>query len=236
MTTRRQLRSMLLRTGFIFAALGALSAPASASLTTYTYTANWTSWMDNAGLNRGLYAGLDRAIEFDFTVSAPLASVGCGTSPYSIYCQTDVKAQVQSWHYNGGSSFLNIGSDVSGSVLTALLLSTDAAGNILNDRFYLNGPVVIPSLSTYQSRLSEAHDGYDQQLLTSDFSRFYGGSQSWISLSEGMSNMQGAGSWSFATFSDPIGNSVPEPATYSLMLAGVVLSGVVARRRKTQQA
>jgi hypothetical protein len=212
---------------------GVLAQTASAQThTTYTYTADWTYWADNAGINRPLYAGLDgRGIKFEFTTAAPLSLVGCGTGGYSIYCQASIVPL--SWHYNGGSSFLDLGSDVAGSSLT-LLLSTDAAGNILNDRFYLNGQVVIPTLEQYLSYLSEAHDGYDQQTLSSTFTRFYGGSQSYIPLSEGFSNNSGAGSWTFVTTPDI--STVPEPETYSLMLAGLGLVSAIARRRKAKPA
>jgi hypothetical protein len=231
-----QLQRMLVRTGAIVVALGALSAPALA-LTTYTYTAPWSYWANSWGSsNWASYAALTQGLTFEFTTSAPLISVGCGTNSYNISCQSDLATQVESWHYNGGSSFLKLGSDVADSVLTGLFLSTDANGNILNDRFYLNGPVVIPSLVNETSTLSEAHDGYDQQLLQSTYLRQYStGMHSeplYASLSEGMSNGRGAGQWSVSNTSDPIVSAVPEPETYALMLLGVGLIGTIARRQK----
>jgi hypothetical protein len=232
-------RNVLLRVGLVCGVLGALAAPATAAVTTYTYTAytvynaKWSSWMDNSGLGRALYAGLDSSgIKFSFTVTAPLSSVGCGTNPYSIYCQSDVTSQLQSWHYNGGSPFLNVGSDVAGSTMSGLLLSTDANGVIQNDRFYLNGPVVIPGLSQFQSSLYEAHDGYDQQNLFSTFTRPYQGSA--ISLSEGMSNF--GGSWTMVTSTDPVTSAAPEPSSWALMVVGVGGLGAALRMRRRRVA
>jgi len=215
------------------------SAPAHATAI-YTYHAPITYWADSTGLNRQVYAGLDGSgFQFEFETAAPLINVGCG----SIYCQQDdVRAQVLSWHYSGGSAFMKLGSDIGGT-LTGLLLNTDATGNILNDRFYLNGPVVIPGLEAYNSSLTQAHDGYDQQVLYSDYARFYLCLSPvyclYPTLAEGMSNMRNSGSWTMTTALNtaptvgPVSPSaIPEPESYALLLAGLGLMGVGARRRK----
>ena len=118
--------------------------------------------------------------------------------------------------------------------MSALLLSTDANGVIQNDRFYLNGPVVIPGLGQFQSSLYEAHDGYDQQNLFSAFTRPYQGSA--ISLSEGMSNFRGSGSWTMTTSTDPVAGAAPEPSSWALMVVGVGGLGAALRMRRRRVA
>jgi hypothetical protein len=202
-----------------------LSTTVQAAPMTYTYTAPITSWNDATGHNWALYAGLNAPIKFEFTTAAPLVSVGC----VGVNCApVDVLPQVLSWNYNGGNAFMNLGSDIGGT-LTGLNLSTDANGQVISgqDQFYVNGPTVIAGLEAYTSSFTMAHSQYDQGVLYSTYSRFvtygymyapvYGG------LAEGMSNMSGSGQWTVT--------SVPEPETYAMLLAGLGLVGFAVRRR-----
>ncbi len=133
---------------------------------------------------------------------------------------------------------MNLGSATHGS-LTGLAVQTNATGQILADVFYLNGSTVITGLESYNSSFTQAHDGYDQQVLYSDYARFvtygylyapiYGG------LAEGMSNTRGSDSWSMRVAADvgPQTNQVPEPASWALTLAGLVL---LTRQLRSRQA
>ena len=224
----------LARAAAALALLGAACAPALA-LTTYTYTAPITYWANSWGAaNWASYAALDGSgISFEFTTTAPLTSVGC----LGVNCDSvDTLAQVTSWRYHGGSSFLNLSSSTVGT-LSGLFLSTDATGAIINngtDRFYVNGPVTITGLEAYHSTLSEAHSIYDQQVMASDYMRQYStgiySNPLYASLSEGMSNNRGAGSWSWVTSAAPIVSAVPEPESWMLMLVGLGAVGTLARR------
>lgn len=206
-------------------ALAALlvSTAVQAGPMTYTYTAPITSWYDATGHNWALYAGLDSLVKFEFTTASALINLG-GANLSTV----NVMPQILSWRYHGGSAFMNLDSDISGT-LTGLNLNTDANGQVLNHQFYVNGSVVIPGLEAYVSSFTEASDGYDQQVLYSTYARFvtygymyapiYGG------LAEGMSNTRGSGQWTVT--------AVPEPETYAMMLAGLALVGLgVSRRRR----
>lgn len=223
------------------ALIGALAAIgwstfAHAGLTTYTYTAPITSWYDATGHNWQLYAGLNSDLRFEFTTATPLVDVNCGPNQ----CQTNILPRVLSWRYNGGSPFMNLSSSTHGT-LTGLTVNTDANGNILADRFYVNGTTVIPGLEDYDSSFTQAHDGYDQQVLYSTYARFvtygylyapiYGG------LAEGMSNTHGAGSWSMRVDQGPgPQNQIPEPATWTIVLAGLAGLTIMMRRHRTESS
>jgi hypothetical protein len=209
------------------------TASSSFAVPTYTYTAPITWWANSWGsANWASYAALDGSnIKFEFTTAAPLTDFGCS---HSYSCQNNLSSQVLSWRYHGGSSFLNIGSDIAGSVLSGLFLNVDSNGNIINDRFYVSGPVVIPTLENEVSILIQAHDGYDQQLMQSSYLRQYStgiySQPLYASLSEGMSNMHGAGSWAFADVQNSAASNLPEPS--GLVLIGLGLLGLIASRRR----
>jgi len=235
MTAPNRLRRILMRTGAIFTTLAALSAPALA-LTTYTYTAPWTYWANSWGAAWWpSYADITQNLTFEFTTAAPLTNLTCGTSPAN--CQVDVLSQVQSWRYNGGSSFLNLSSDLPGSLLTGLFVSTDSLGSIQDSRFYVEGIVNIPSLPGYPTNLWAGHQGYDTQLMQNGYMRQYSidiySRPLYAGLSEGMSNGRGAGQWTMANSSTV--SAIPEPETLALMLMGLGLLAVSMQREKLRE-
>ncbi|MCV2369822.1 PEP-CTERM sorting domain-containing protein [Roseateles oligotrophus] len=203
--------------------------PAQASVT-YTYKAPITYWANSWGsANWAHYGGLDGSgIEFEFTVAGPLINAGCGAGPVHVGCNANLLPDVLSWKYHGGSAFMNTGSALGGH-LTGLALSTGNSGEVTMARFYLDGAVVIPTLEPYTSTLTEAFDGYDQQLLASNYLRQYStGIHSeplYASLSEGFSNMRGAGSWRVTSGASGGGNNIPEPTSLLLVLAGIGMIG-----------
>jgi hypothetical protein len=151
-------------------------------------------------------------------------------------CDANVQPDVLSWHYHGGSAFMNTGSDLGGH-LNGLVMSTDASGQVTQARFYLDGPVVIPTLEAENSYITEAHDGYDQQQLFSSYLRQYTrgmhGEPLYASLGEGFSNMRGAGTWSVASaLAVDQDNGVPEPQSLLLMLVALGVLTATTQRMK----
>lgn len=224
----------------LLATLGAtfLTISAHAGIATYTYTAPIGGPFNNTGVGSfALYGALDGSgIKFDFTVAAPLVSKGCAGASYNVNCNANVLGQVLSWHYHGGNSFMNTGSDLGGT-LTGLALSTLANGQVQDGRFYLNGPVVIPTLEAFTSSIAEAHDGYDQANLFSNYLRQYStGIHSeplYTGLSEGFRNTAGSGHWTMTEAVTQTSNDVPEPQTFILVLAALALVGATTRRKAT---
>lgn len=220
----------------------ALGTPARADVT-YHYDSPINYWADSGGRGSfGLYAGLDSHITLDFTLASPLgANLGVPVGPS---WHTIDAGDILSWSYHGGSPFLNIGSSVAGSTFTIGVV-TDALGRIANAGFSVSGPVSIANLpvpdalgqTQYSSWLSNSHGAYyDQQLLTSTFTRVAGlywkdYSPIYGTLSELVMTPQYGGTWTVTqNLTSP--SAVPEPETYALMLGGLVLLGWRVKRRQ----
>jgi hypothetical protein len=207
-------------TALVLAGTTFASAPALA-LATYTYTApTFNNWYDGGGHGFALYAGLDGSgIQLQFTTATPLISVG------SAFDTTDITAQVLSWSYHGGSAILNQSSSGTGAL--SVQLTTNADGSVFYSKFYVSGPVVIPSLEAYTSSMTVGHDAnYDQQTLNSNYQRSFGqdlrGNPYYAPLGEYMSTPQNSGTWALSVTSP-----VPEPQTWAAASMGLL---VLARR------
>jgi PEP-CTERM motif len=205
-----------------FAAVAATPAHA---LATYTYTAPvFNNWYDGNGRGFALYAGLDGSgIQLQFTTAAPLVNVG------NAFDTADVTSQVLTWSYHGGSPILNQSSATTGAL--SVQLTTNPDGSVFYSKFYVNGPVVIPTLEAYSSSMTVGHDAnYDQQTLNSNYHRVYGrdlrGNELLAPLGEYMSTPVGEGSWSM-TVTSP----VPEPGSLGLAGTGLVAMAAWLRRR-----
>lgn len=209
---------------------------------TYHYESPIDYWADSGGRGSfALFAGLtDWKLSLDLTLANPLGA-GLGVPVGPVWHAVDA-GDILSWTYHGGGPALSLGSNIGGTL--SLFVVTDASGNISNSTFTVNGAVTIPNLAapdaqgrtSYSSWLSQYHAAYyDQQLLTSDFTRVFGynlyGQPYLGSLSERIATPQFGGVWSMTTNSEPAA-MVPEPETYALLLAGLGALGLISRRQR----
>lgn len=219
--------------------LALLSAPAvQANPVTYHFEASaWQTWMENSGHGFATYAGPQHSATLDFTLAAPLAAnLGQGSAPLLI---TNL---LQSWSFDGGQAATRVDSGTA-SAYFSLYVWTGSTGQILRSNFYINNaPITVPGLPAGHASdaLLYVDSGYidsqyggpgfylQERVTYADLVRCqsiycYGGS-------EGGSTYSG-GVWSAAEQQggalDP--NSVPEPASLALCLAGLLAAYSPAR-------
>jgi hypothetical protein len=212
--------------------LAALTAPdVQANPVTYHYEASaWQTWMENSGHGFATYAGPQHASVLDFTLAAPLAAnLGRGDAPLLI---TNL---LQSWSYDGGQAATRVDSTTASSYFS-LYVWTGSAGEILRSNFYINeAPIHVQGLPPGTSGAATLYvdSGYidsqyggpgfylQERVTYANFVRCQG--QFCYGGSEGGSTYSG-GQWSAAEQPGgaPGGNSVPEPTTLALCLAGLL--------------
>lgn len=220
-------------------ALAVLTAPAvQANPVTYHFEASaWQTWMENSGHGFATYAAPQHGATLDFTLAAPLAAnLGQGNAPLLI---TNL---LQSWSFDGGQAATRVDSGTAAAYFS-LYVWTGASGQILRSNFYINNaPINVPGLPAGHSSEAALYvdSGYidpqyggpgfylQERVTYADLVRCqsiycYGGSEGGSTYSGGM--------WSAAEQQggalDP--NSVPEPASLALCLAGLLAAYSPAR-------